>query len=154
MPVSVPLYPVPFVCMNIQDLCYRSFCICVGKVILAWDAVQQGVEDVVHLKGGILKYLEHVAEEESLWEGECFVFDGRVSVRHGLEEGDYDQCFACRRPISEEMKASPDYVPGVSCPHCIDQYSDEERTRFAERQKQMTLAKARGETHLGAKREG
>lgn len=117
-------------------------------------AVQQGVEDVVHLKGGILKYLEHVAEEESLWEGECFVFDGRVSVRHGLEEGDYDQCFACRRPISEEMKASPDYVPGVSCPHCIDQYSDEERTRFAERQKQMTLAKARGETHLGAKREG
>ncbi len=116
-------------------------------------ALQQGAEDVVHLKGGILKYLEHVDESESLWEGECFVFDARVSVRHGLEEGDYDQCFACRRPIDDEMKAQDSYVPGVSCPHCIDEYSDEERTRFAERQKQMTLAKERGELHLGAKRE-
>ena len=112
-------------------------------------ALSKGAEDVVHLKGGILKYLETVEKDDSLWNGECFVFDGRVSVRHGLELGDYDQCFACRRPIDETMKAHDAYVPGVSCPQCVDQYSDEERARFAERQKQMQLARERGEAHLG-----
>ncbi len=111
----------------------------------------EGVEDVVHLKGGILKYLETVPEEESLWRGECFVFDQRVSVGHDLAPGSYDQCFACRRPITEEDKASPHYVAGISCPHCADEYSEEKRQRFAERQKQIQLAKARGEQHIGKK---
>jgi len=111
--------------------------------------MSQGVEDVFHLKGGILKYLEDVPEDESLWRGECFVFDGRVSVGHGLEEGDYDLCFACRRPISEDDKARPDYEAGVSCHHCIGEFSDQDRARFRERQHQITLAKARGQKHLG-----
>ncbi|WP_428409211.1 rhodanese-related sulfurtransferase [Hyphococcus sp.] len=109
----------------------------------------EGVEDVVHLKGGILKYLETVPKEESLWRGECFVFDQRVSVGHDLAPGSYDQCYACRRPITEEDKASPHYVAGVSCPYCIDEYSEERRRDFAERQKQIELAKARGEQHIG-----
>ena len=111
----------------------------------------EGVEDVVHLKGGILKYLETVPEEESLWRGECFVFDQRVSVGHDLAPGSYDQCFACRRPITEEDKTSPYYVKGVSCPHCHDEYSDERRQGFAERQKQIELARQRGEQHIGVK---
>ncbi len=110
----------------------------------------EGVEDVVHLKGGILKYLETVPEEESLWRGECFVFDQRVSVGHDLAPGSYDQCYACRRPITDADKASPHYVAGVSCPHCVDEYSEDRRRDFAERQKQIQLAKARGEQHLGA----
>ncbi len=111
----------------------------------------QGIEEVAHLKGGILKYLETVPEEESLWRGECFVFDNRVSVKHDLEPGSYDMCHACRRPITEEDKASPDYVAGVSCPHCHDEFSEERKKAFAERQKQIELAKARGEQHLGAR---
>ncbi|MEM9233949.1 MAG: hypothetical protein AAGA69_06875, partial [Pseudomonadota bacterium] len=80
----------------------------------------------------------------------CFVFDGRVSVKHGLEPGSYDQCFACRRPIGDEMKADPAYVEGVSCPQCIEEYDDKKRRAFAERQKQISLARERGEQHLGA----
>ena len=110
----------------------------------------EGIEDVSHLKGGILKYLETVPENESLWRGECFVFDARVSVGHDLAPGSYDQCFACRRPVSDADKASPHFNPGVSCPHCIDEFTDDRRRAFAERQKQITLAKARGETHIGA----
>ncbi|MEO1042757.1 MAG: rhodanese-related sulfurtransferase [Pseudomonadota bacterium] len=110
-----------------------------------------GVEQVVHLKGGILKYLEEVDEKDSLWEGECFVFDGRVSVRHGLELGSYDQCYACRRPIDESMKQDKHYIPGVCCPQCKDEYGAEERERFAERNRQITLAKERGEQHMGRK---
>ena len=112
-----------------------------------------GHSDVYHLKGGILKYLETVPEETSLWDGECFVFDQRVSVRHGLEEGEYDQCHACKHPISEAEKKLPSYVKGVSCLYCIDTMTDEQRTRFAERQKQIELAKARGATHIGLPRE-
>jgi UPF0176 protein len=111
----------------------------------------EGIEDVVHLKGGILKYLETVPKEESLWRGECFVFDQRVSVGHDLAPGSYDQCHACRRPITENDKASPHYVAGVSCPHCHDEYSDAQRQAFAERQKQMALAEARGERHIGVR---
>ncbi len=109
----------------------------------------EGFEDVYHLQGGILKYLETVPEEESLWEGECFVFDQRVAVKHGLKRGSYDQCFACRMPISEEEKRSDQYVKGVSCPYCYDGHSEERKHRFAERQKQIELARQRGERHMG-----
>lgn len=113
----------------------------------------EGFDEVYHLEGGILKYLENVPEEESLWQGECFVFDQRVSVEHGLKPGSYDMCHACRRPISEEEKAAPEYVRGVSCPHCFDASSPEQKARFTSRQKQIDLAKARNEQHLGAKYE-
>jgi len=112
---------------------------------------ENGFDDVYHLKGGILKYLETQPKEESLWEGDCFVFDQRVAVKHGLEESDYDQCYACRYPITETEKQSPLYVKGVSCPRCHNRMSEEQRARFAERQKQISLAKARGETHIGRK---
>ncbi len=116
--------------------------------------LNEGFDTVYHLKGGILKYLEHVPEENSLWEGECFVFDQRVSVRHGLEVGKYDMCHACRHPIDEEAKASKFYIPGVSCPRCHDEQSDEQKRRFADRQKQIELAQMRGEEHLGQKKTG
>lgn len=111
--------------------------------------IGEGVEDVFHLKGGVLKYLEEVPQEDSRWEGECFVFDGRVSVGHGLVEGTYDLCHACRRPISEEDKAHAAYEPGVCCPRCEDEYDEKDRARFRERQKQIKLAKARGKVHVG-----
>ena len=114
---------------------------------------QEGFDEVYHLKGGILKYLETVPEEDSLWEGECFVFDNRVSVGHGLKQGPYDLCHACRHPISEADKKSEQYVEGISCPHCHDTMSDEQRHRFAERQKQIALAKARGLDHIAADQE-
>ena len=110
---------------------------------------EQGFEEVYHLQGGILKYLETVPEEESLWQGECFVFDNRVSVNHQLEKGVYDQCHACRLPITDEDKNSDKYVQGVSCPSCYDKKSEQQRQRFAERERQVQLAKARGEEHLG-----
>ncbi|MCV6593427.1 MAG: rhodanese-related sulfurtransferase, partial [Silicimonas sp.] len=109
----------------------------------------QGVDEVFHLQGGILKYLEEVPAEESLWDGECFVFDQRVSVGHGLVEGDYDLCHACRRPLSADDKARDAYEEGVSCHRCINEYDDSDRARFRERQKQIKLARARGEVHLG-----
>lgn len=111
---------------------------------------KEGVEEVYHLKGGILKYLEQVPPEQSLWDGECFVFDERVTVRHGLEPGNYGLCRACRRPVSPEDQASPDYVEGVSCPHCIEERSEEQRARYAERQRQEELARKRGMAHVGA----
>lgn len=110
--------------------------------------IEQGFEEVYHLKGGILKYLEEVPAEESLWEGECFVFDDRVAVKHNLEVGSYDQCHACRHPITEADKQSPQYEKGVSCPKCYDKMSAEQKQRFAERQKQMELARQRGDQHL------
>ena len=110
---------------------------------------EEGFEEVYHLKGGILKYLEEVSPEESLWEGACFVFDERVSVLHGLEEGDLKLCRACRHPLTAEEIASPLYEAGVSCAHCHGTRSDEDRLRFRQRQKQMDLAKQRGERHLG-----
>ena len=109
----------------------------------------EGIDDVFHLQGGILKYLETVPEQDSKWQGECFVFDERVSVRHDLTRGSYDMCHACKRPITEADKHHAAYEAGVSCPHCISEMSDEQRARFAERQKQIDLAKARGEKHMG-----
>jgi len=105
----------------------------------------EGVEDVYHLKGGILKYLETVAEAESQWHGDCFVFDERVTVKHGLEEGDYHLCRACRRPINDEDMTHAHYVEGVSCPYCYDEKSEAQRARYAERQRQHELEKARDE---------
>lgn len=118
---------------------------------------EQGFDEVYHLQGGILKYLEEMPKSQSLWQGECFVFDERVTVDHDMQPGSYDQCHACRRPISAEEKASVDYQPGVSCPKCIGEYSAEQRSRFAERQRQIELALSRGEQHRGvtpARREG
>lgn len=110
---------------------------------------EQGYDEVYHLEGGILKYLEEIPENESMWDGECFVFDERVSVGHGLKEGPYDMCHGCRRPISEEDKQSEYYVAGVTCPFCHDELTNEQKARFAERQKQMELARKRGELHRG-----
>ena len=110
---------------------------------------EQGFEEVYHLKGGILKYLEDVPERDTLWEGECFVFDDRVTVNHQLEKGRYDQCNACRLPITKEDQLSDKYQQGVSCPHCFDKTSERQRKRFSEREKQMQLARSRGEHHLG-----
>ncbi len=108
-----------------------------------------GFDEVYHLKGGILKYLEIVPEAESRWHGECFVFDQRTALSHGVEEGSHSLCHACRMPLSEADIASADYLAGVSCPHCKDTLSEERRARFAERQKQIALAKRRGERHIG-----
>jgi UPF0176 protein len=113
--------------------------------------ISQGVDEVYHLKGGILKYLEDVPEQDSLWRGECFVFDHRVAVGHGLREGSYDLCHACGRPLSDEDQAHPDFELGVSCGHCIAEYSDADRTRFRERQRQVVLARTRGARHVGGK---
>lgn len=119
--------------------------------------LEQGFEEVYHLKGGILKYLEEVPKENSLWQGECFVFDNRVAVDHDLNVGSYDQCHGCRHPITEAQKQSPQYQKGVCCPLCYDSLTEDQKQRFAERQKQIDLAKARNEQHIGApppKRQG
>jgi len=108
-----------------------------------------GFNDVYHLKGGILKYLETVPEDQSLWQGECFVFDQRVAVKHGLEEGEHELCFGCRNPISAEDKSSPHYKEGICCPQCHDTRSSEQINRAQQRQKQITLAKKRGQVHMG-----
>jgi len=110
---------------------------------------ESGFDEVYHLRGGILKYLEEVPEEESLWEGECFVFDNRVSVNHALIRGHYDQCHACRMPITEKDMADDLYEQGVSCPHCHGRFSEERKDRFRERERQIRFARARGEEHIG-----
>lgn len=109
----------------------------------------QGIEEVYHLKGGILKYLEEVPAEQSTWQGDCFVFDGRVSVGHGLQEGPHILCHACRRPLLPSDRAHPAFEEGVSCHHCIEETSSADKERFRMRQRQITLAAQRGERHLG-----
>lgn len=111
---------------------------------------QQGFAEVYQLQGGILKYLEEIPQKESHWHGECFVFDERTAVDHQLNKGHYNQCHACRMPITGKDQESEHYVPGVSCPYCFDKTSAEQRQRFAERQKQVQLAKERAETHIGS----
>lgn len=110
----------------------------------------KGFDEVYHLKGGILKYLETVPESESRWRGECFVFDQRTALTHGVAQGSYELCHACRNPISDADKASEAYVPGISCPRCKTKVSESKKARLAERQKQIDLAKQRGSRHLGA----
>ncbi|WP_395343720.1 rhodanese-related sulfurtransferase [Ningiella sp. W23] len=111
---------------------------------------EQGFDEVYHLEGGILKYLEDVPKEDSLWEGDCFVFDNRVAVNHDLEQSDYDQCYGCRLPITEEDKKTDEYERGVSCPKCYGSHSEEQLARFREREKQVNLAKARSQEHVGS----
>ena len=113
--------------------------------------LEQGFDEVYHLQGGILKYLETVPEAESLWQGECFVFDQRVAVKHGLEVGEFDQCYACRMPLSPIELQSPQYTAGISCPHCYNSLTEEKKKSLTERQKQVILAKKRGQTHIGEK---
>jgi UPF0176 protein len=103
---------------------------------------QRGFEEVYHLRGGILRYLEVVPEHESQWEGECFVFDRRVSVGHGLQVSDHVMCFGCGWPVTRDQQLHPDYVPGVHCPNCAGEITDEQRRRFTERQRQIEQEKA------------
>ena len=112
-----------------------------------------GFDDVYHLKGGILKYLEETPKEKSLWEGECFVFDDRVSVNHNLEPGSYDMCHGCRMPITESDKESNKYIKGVACDKCFDTTTEEQKSRYMSRQKQVDLAKKRNQKHIGPKEE-
>jgi len=111
--------------------------------------LKEGFEEVYHLEGGILKYLEEVPPQDSKWEGECFVFDSRVAVNHKLEKGQYDQCYGCRHPITEDDKFSEKYIKGVCCPGCFDTLSADQKSRFSERQKQIELAALRNEDHIG-----
>jgi UPF0176 protein len=113
--------------------------------------LELGFDEVYHLQGGILKYLEEVPQKDSLWEGECFVFDTRVAVDRDLTEGGYVQCHACRRPLNAADIASPDYREGVSCPKCVNELDDERAGRLEERRKQVLLAAQRGDTHIGPK---
>ena len=99
--------------------------------------ISQGVDQVYHLQGGILKYLEDVPQKDSTWQGECFVFDQRVSLTHGLAQGRHGLCHACRRPLAPEDRARPEFEDGVSCHRCADEYSDADRARFRERQRQF-----------------
>ena len=110
----------------------------------------EGVDSVYHLQGGILKYLEEIPAAESRWQGECFVFDQRVAVGHGLAPGTHALCHACRMPIDAADRASPLFVDGVSCPRCHDARTDDQRAGYAERHRQAVLAEARGTTHVGA----
>ena len=110
---------------------------------------EQGFEEVYHLEGGILQYLEDVPKENSMWQGDCFVFDNRVAVNHDLEKSHYDQCYACRLPITEEDKLSDKFESGVSCPKCHGNHSEEQIERFREREKQVNLARERKEEHVG-----
>lgn len=111
--------------------------------------LEQGFEEVYQLKGGILKYLETIPAEESLWQGECFVFDNRVAVKEGVEEGQHDLCFGCRAPLSEADKLSSEYEEGVTCPSCYPHHSEEKKRRLRERQKQILLAHQRKQVHIG-----
>ena len=110
-----------------------------------------GFDEVYHLKGGILKYLEDTPEDDSLWEGECFVFDSRVSVDHHLQQGSYQLCHACKMPLSKDDMEAEQYVAGVSCPNCFEKTTEQQRARFAERARQIDLARKRGIQHIGVR---
>ena len=110
----------------------------------------KGFKNIYHLQGGILIYMEKVHEKDSLWKGECFVFDDRVALNHNLEVGSYDMCHGCRMPITEADKLKDEYERGVSCPNCFYEKTPEQKKRYADRQKQVDLAKLRNEKHIGA----
>ena len=111
--------------------------------------LEQGFEEVYQLDGGILNYLEHQPEDESLWQGECFVFDGRIAVNHALEPGSHIMCYGCRRPLSAADCASDRYEAGVSCPHCYDGLTEDQKTSFRERWRQEVMARQRQQKHVG-----
>ena len=113
----------------------------------------KGFKNVYHLKGGILNYFESVPEKESLWNGECFVFDDRVSIKHDLSEGTYNMCHGCRMPITDDDKKSKKFIKGVACPKCFDKTSDEQKSRYMSRQKQIDIAKKRNKQHIGPREE-
>ena len=110
---------------------------------------EKGFNNVFHLKGGILKYLETIPENESQWEGECFVFDQRVTVNHNLEKGAYSQCFGCKMPLSKKEVEDEKYIKGVTCHYCFDSLTKDQKKRFSQRQKQIELSLSRGEAHIG-----
>lgn len=143
-----------FVAQNLDRIQHKKIAMfCTGGIRCEKSTAymkQQGFAEVYHLKGGILKYLEEIPEQTSLWQGECFVFDNRVAVNHQLEKGIYDQCHGCRHPITDADKQSEKYLQGVACPRCYDTQTPDQRARFAERQKQMQLARARDQLHVGA----
>ena len=112
---------------------------------------ERGFKNVNHLKGGILNYFDKIDASISLWEGECFVFDDRVSVKHDLSVGTYDMCHGCRMPITEKDKKNNKYIRGVACPTCFDNTSEEQKNRYMSRQKQVDLAKKRNHKHIGPK---
>ena len=114
---------------------------------------KKGFNNVFHLKGGILRYFESVSQDTSSWEGECFVFDDRVSVKHDLSKGTYDMCHGCRMPITEKDKESNKYIRGVTCSKCFDETTDVQKSRYMSRQKQIDLAKQRNQKHIGPKEE-
>ena len=115
--------------------------------------ISEGFDEVYHLEGGILKYLEEISPQESLWQGECFVFDQRVAITHGLQIGEFDQCYACRYPLSKEDVKSDKYIPGISCPHCFNTHTPEKLRGLTERQKQVIIGKNKGLNHIGSKNE-
>jgi|TARA_B100001093_G_scaffold244372_1_gene233999 UPF0176 protein len=115
--------------------------------------MKDGFKNVSHLKGGILNYFESIDQKDSLWEGECFVFDDRVSVKHDLKEGTYDMCHGCRMPITDYDKESKKYIRGVACPKCFHSTTDEQKGRYMSRQKQVDIAKERNQKHIGPKDE-
>ena len=114
---------------------------------------EQGFKNVFHLKGGILKYFEDISDKDTRWEGECFVFDDRVSVNHDQSEGSYDMCHGCRMPITEDDKLSTKYIRGVACPDCFDKTTEDQKSRYMSRQKQVDLAKKRNQKHIGPNEE-
>ena len=116
--------------------------------------LELGFERVYHLRGGVLRYLEEMHDEDNRWQGECFVFDTRVALDRDLAEGGYIQCHACRRPLGPEQLASPDYRAGVSCPHCAGELDTARARRLEERRRQVALASARGERHIGPPKHG
>ena len=122
----------------------------IDNISVRAKTVDSFVAKASKIEGGILKYLEDIPPEESLWRGECFVFDERVTVDHDLKRGDYVLCRACRFPVSKADQQSDKFVHGISCPRCFDLTSDEEKARFAEREKQVELAEQRGEPHIGS----
>ncbi len=109
---------------------------------------QKGFKNVYQLKGGILNYLDKVDQKESLWKGECYVFDNRISLKHKLKQGSYSMCSGCRKPISKQDKKSNMYEEGVSCPNCFEKLTDSQKARFRMRQKQIVLAKKAGKKHI------
>ena len=115
--------------------------------------LKDGFEHVHHLKGGILNYFEKIDKDQSLFDGECFVFDDRVAVKHDLTEGSYDMCHGCRMPITDEDKLSKEFIRGVSCPACFAKTTKEQKARYMSRQKQVDLAKKRNQKHIGPKEE-
>jgi UPF0176 protein len=137
---------------NLKDKNSRIAMYCTGGIRCEKATaylIDQGYEDLYQLQGGILKYLEEIPKPESLWEGECFVFDDRVSVDHNLKKGHYDLCHACRHPITMEEKQSSQFKQGISCPYCFGKLSQRKLAGLNERQKQVELAKKRGEKHVG-----